>query len=127
MVSIQISGQNTLRITTNGNIAFVRPDFTEAIKLRGGYADAYTGRGVVLHSQGDMKSALKDFDRALELIPTRPTPRYFRAKILFATGDLDRALADLDAALKSGSPDPPRRVQIESLRKRIADQLAGGQ
>jgi tetratricopeptide (TPR) repeat protein len=111
----------------HGKLDAALADFSEAITLRRGYADAYTGRGVVLKTQGDFDGALTDFGRALELIPTRAAPRFFRAMILFETGDFDGALDDLNKALEAGVPEPPRRIEIESLRDRILERQAAGQ
>ncbi|NJR67154.1 MAG: tetratricopeptide repeat protein, partial [Leptolyngbyaceae cyanobacterium CRU_2_3] len=41
-------------------------DYTQAIKLKPDYANAYTTRGLVYREKGDKSNAIQDFKRALE-------------------------------------------------------------
>jgi tetratricopeptide (TPR) repeat protein len=46
-------------------------DFTEAIKIKPGYATAYFNRGNAWMGLGEYRNALKDFKKAIELDPKK--------------------------------------------------------
>jgi len=56
--------------TKSGLFAQAIMDFTEAIRLRPEYAEAYYNRGLAYGEQGDMKKAIPDFAEAMRLDPS---------------------------------------------------------
>ena len=63
-------------------------------------------RGVIAQEAGDLDSARRDFDRALDLDATLVPARASRAALHHELGDYEAALADLDVAV-GASPDDP--------------------
>ena len=71
-------------------------DFTKALELRLGYADAYSGRGWArFHMQtGNYENALADFTKAIELNPYDIHAYSGRGKTHSTKGDYENAIAD---------------------------------
>ncbi|GAB4522166.1 MAG: hypothetical protein OHK0046_34410 [Anaerolineae bacterium] len=74
-------------------------NYTRAIQLHPGYADAYNNRGVVHTHRGDLQQALRDFDAALRLDSNLPDAYNNRGNIYFALGQDQEALSDYHEAL----------------------------
>lgn len=68
--------------------------------------------GVAEMKKGRYDAALKHFDKAVALAPTRANPLHWRAQAYQAKGDRERARADYRTALAL-DPEPARRVVIE--------------
>lgn len=75
-------------------------DYTEALRLDPGYAEALVNRGNALDAAGRPDAAIADYTEALRFDPDNDLARYNRGITLRAGGDLARALADFDAALR---------------------------
>jgi tetratricopeptide (TPR) repeat protein len=73
--------------------------FTEALKARPSYAQAYHRRGVARHHQGDFEGAIGDFDETLHYQPGYAGAYLGRGKVHSDEGKLKRALDDFDKAL----------------------------
>jgi len=82
--------------------------FTKAIDSKGFKDDQlgeiYFGRGTAYRLKKDCKSAMADFDKAVELGVTDGDLFFSRAACFFELGDNDKGLAELDKAVKQ-DPD----------------------
>ncbi|CAN0076404.1 unnamed protein product [Ascophyllum nodosum] len=79
--------------------------YNQIIKNAPGYVYGWSNRGNVLIAEGDLKGAISDYNRALELADGLSMPDKWiiylnRGTSLLALGENDRALADLDQAGK---------------------------
>jgi tetratricopeptide (TPR) repeat protein len=52
-------------------------DFTKAIELKPGYAEAYYNRGQVWEEKGDYERGLADYSKAIEI---SPRPEWIKRK-----------------------------------------------
>ena len=76
-------------------------DYSEAIRLRPDYAEAYNDRGHAYHRKGgNGDRALADFTRAIELRPEYPTAYNNRGVVYMAGGHAARAIPEFDRALE---------------------------
>jgi len=73
--------------------------FTEALKARPDYAQAYQRRGVARHQEGDFEGAVGDFDETLRYQPEYAGAYLGRGKVRSDEGDFKRAIDDLNKAL----------------------------
>ena len=64
-------------------------DYSDAIRLLPGYADAYRDRGYVRMLKGDLEKALVDLDFAVRLAPKDPAAYVSRGKAHCEMGDWD--------------------------------------
>ncbi|CAM9411158.1 unnamed protein product [Ectocarpus sp. 12 AP-2014] len=85
----------------NGNHA----TFHHVIKYAPGYVYGWSNRANVLIAEGDLKAAVSDYDRALQLaegiyMPDKWIIYLNRGTTLMALGDDDRAMSDLNQAAK---------------------------
>lgn len=85
--------------------------YTAALRLRPGFADAFSNRGAARSALGDRRGALADYDAALALDPGLAAALNNRAAARVQVGDLDGALADLRAAV---ALDPSSAVAYEN-------------
>jgi tetratricopeptide (TPR) repeat protein len=78
-------------------------DFQIAIELDATNADAYTGRGLILASQGKLRDAVRDAEEACRRGPTTPRLLYNAARIhaLCGNDNHQRAVALIRQALDS--------------------------
>ena len=74
--------------------------YTEAIRLKPDFADAYNNRGVTRKALGDMAGAIQDYMEALRLAPQMDEAYNNRATARSLTGDLDGALQDYTEAIR---------------------------
>ena len=58
-------------------------DFTNAIRLRKGYGQAYFNRGLAYRQKGEKAKAGEDFDHARKLGYTRPSDNELEYKLHF--------------------------------------------
>jgi tetratricopeptide (TPR) repeat protein len=70
-------------------------DFDKALRLDPNRGSAYSGRGQFYLRNEDYRSALADFNRAVELALT-PDYVMLRARTFELSGELDRSLADYE-------------------------------
>jgi tetratricopeptide (TPR) repeat protein len=75
--------------------------YTEAIRLKPDYAEAFNNRGNVHCRKGDLEGALKDFNEAIRLEPNFVKALNNRGNVrCLAKGDLEGALKDYNEAIR---------------------------
>jgi TolB-like protein len=101
---------------TSGQLDEVKSDIERAIAIAPDLPDAHLALGL-FHYWGrhDFDSALKEFDRAVELQPSNSVSRQYRAAIYRRRGEWRRSLAEYERAAELD----PRDVWIP-------DQIGGG-
>lgn len=77
-------------------------EFTQAIQIDPGYADAYSSRAVAYMQQKKFNKAGEDLKKALELAPQSPAIHYNMACLHSLNGSVDLALDEVDTALARG-------------------------
>jgi len=99
--------QNRILFTYNGGPVFALSETADTPPTANeGSADApldaagLSHRGAVSAARGDLKGALADLDRAVELAPTVAAYRAQRAQLKLSLRQRDAALVDLDEALR---------------------------
>jgi tetratricopeptide (TPR) repeat protein len=98
--------QNRILFTYNGGPVFSLSEKQETPAADASAADApqdaagFSHRGAVTAARGDLKRALADPDRAVELAPVVAAYRAQRGQLNLALRQRDAALADLDEALR---------------------------
>jgi tetratricopeptide (TPR) repeat protein len=75
-------------------------DYSEALRLKPDYVEAYNNRGHARHDDGDLAGAEADFTEAIRLKPDLALPYDNRGIIRAETGDLTGALADYTEAIR---------------------------
>ena len=73
--------------------------YSEAIRLKPNFAEAYTNRGGTKHALGRHEEALADYDEAILLNPELAEAFDNRGLVKFALGRHEEALADHDKAI----------------------------
>jgi tetratricopeptide (TPR) repeat protein len=68
-------------------------DYSEAIRIRPGYVDAYNNRGVVRKEKGDYDGAIADYNEAIRLDPLHVSAYNNRGLARSSKGDRKGALA----------------------------------
>jgi tetratricopeptide (TPR) repeat protein len=74
--------------------------YTEAIRLKPDYADAYNSRGNTRQTNGDVEGSLKDYDEAIRLKPDLANAYNNRGNTRQTNGDVEGALRDYDEAIR---------------------------
>jgi tetratricopeptide (TPR) repeat protein len=75
--------------------------YSEAIRLKPDYAEAYNNRGISHYNQGDLSAAIHDYTRSIELgNPELHLPYNTRGLAHLAQGDLNAALRDYTEAIR---------------------------
>ncbi|GBU24155.1 tetratricopeptide repeat protein [Fibrobacteria bacterium R8-3-H12] len=74
--------------------------FTQAIRLKPDYVDAYNDRGIAYYYKGDYDRAIADYSQAIRLKPDYADAYKFRGDIYYDKRDHDRAIADYSQAIK---------------------------
>jgi len=74
--------------------------YSEAIRLKPDYADAFINRGNARYAKGDFDGAIEDYDEAIRLKPDDADAFYNRGNVRKAKGDLDGAIEDYDEAIR---------------------------
>jgi tetratricopeptide (TPR) repeat protein len=75
-------------------------EYTEAIRLKPDYADAYISRGTCYDLKGEYDKAIADYNEAILLDPTEPSAYYNRACDYSHKGDHDKAIVDYNEAIR---------------------------
>ncbi len=75
-------------------------DFTEALRLKPNYVNAYNNRGVVRLQRGDYKGAIDDFTEGLRFNPDDATAYLNRGSARAAMGNYQEAIADYNKVLR---------------------------
>jgi tetratricopeptide (TPR) repeat protein len=81
---------------TDGKLRF----YSEAIRLKRDYAEAFNNRGIARYDKGDVEGALKDYNEALRLKPDFAFAFNNRGLARRAKGDMEGALKDYNEALR---------------------------
>ena len=74
--------------------------YTEAIRLKPDFADAYNNRGVARYDKGDLDGAIKDYKEAIRLKPDDADAYINRGVARDDKGDLDGAIKDYNEAIR---------------------------
>lgn len=75
-------------------------DYSDAIRLKPDYAEAYNNRGFAYYLKGDGARAIADYTRAIELRPDYPKAYNSRGVVYMSGGyGRDKAIADFDRAI----------------------------
>ena len=74
-------------------------DYSVAIRLNSGSADAYHTRGIAYSSEGEYDKAIADFDQAIRLKPDVASAYNDRGSAHRRLGDLQRAIDDYENAI----------------------------
>ncbi len=82
-------------------------------------ADFVGQRGVTHFSRGDVKSAMADMERAIELEPDYSYRYACRAYVRERTGDLRGAIADYEWAVRLDPEDEVARNNLEMAREKL--------
>src|ERR1017187_4152305 len=74
--------------------------YSEAIRLKPDYAEAFNNRGVARANRGDVEGALLDCNEAIRLKPDYAAAFYNRGNARAAKGDVEGALQDYSEAIR---------------------------
>src|ERR1035441_3210365 len=74
--------------------------YSEAIRLKPDYADAFVNRGIARRAKGDVEGALQDFNEAIRLKPDSAITFIGRGNARRAKGDVEGALQDYNEAIR---------------------------
>jgi tetratricopeptide (TPR) repeat protein len=75
-------------------------EFSEAIRLKPDYAEAYYNRGLAFDSKGEHDKAIADFGEAIRLKPDFGYAYDGRGVAEYLKGDYDKAIADENEAIR---------------------------
>jgi tetratricopeptide (TPR) repeat protein len=98
--------------------------YTEAIRLKPDYADAFYNRGIARHDKGDLDGALQDYNEAIRLNPKGAFAFNNRGNARRDKGDLDRALQDYNEAIRL-KPDYAEAFNNRGVARRDKGELDG--
>jgi tetratricopeptide (TPR) repeat protein len=74
--------------------------YSEAIRLKPDYADAFNNRGVMRRVKGDLEGELQDYNEAIRLKPDHADAFNNRGVMRRVKGDLEGALQDYNEAIR---------------------------
>ena len=69
-----------------GNYRQAIEDYSRAIEIKPGYADAYNNRGIAYNSLGNYRQAIEDYNRAIEIKPDFADAYYNRGVVYLTQG-----------------------------------------
>ncbi len=95
--------------------------YTEAIRLKADYADAFNNRGHARSNLGDHEGAIQDLDEAIRLDPKHIYALSNRGFARSELGDLEGAIQDLDEAIRLDPGDAELWNQRGATRSELAD------
>ncbi len=96
--------------------------YSEAIRLKPDYTNAWINRGVA--REGDLDGALEDFNEAIRLKPNNATALYNRGIARSDKGDPDGALQDYSEAIRL-KPDDPAAFSNRGIARKDKGDLDG--
>jgi tetratricopeptide (TPR) repeat protein len=79
--------------------------YSNAIRIKPDYADAYVNRGVVRYDKADLGGAIEDYNHALRISPNDIDALNNRGNARSGKGDLDDAIEDYNHALRISPND----------------------
>jgi adenylate cyclase len=95
----------------------VRRAAEQAVRLDPASAEARTAFGAALHLAGDLDGAIAEFDRAIALDPTFPTPHHWRGILLIGKG----RLTDAEQGLRRARQLDPASLPAQTFLGRVLD------
>jgi tetratricopeptide (TPR) repeat protein len=98
--------------------------YSEAIRLKPDFGDAFCNRGNARQAKGDLDGAIADYDEAIRLKPDDGDGFCNRGIARKAKGDLDGAIADYDEAIRL-KPDFALAYRNRSLARNAKGDSAG--
>ncbi len=98
-----------------GDMPGAAADYTRAIELDPGHAEAHCNRGNARSRLGDPDAAIADSSRAIELDGKYVDAYYNRGSLRLSRGQAALAVPDLEAALRLAAPDWSLRERAEAL------------
>ncbi len=98
--------------------------YSEAIRLKPDYAEAFNNRGIARYAKGDLEGALQDYSEAIRLKPDYAIAFNNRGAARFATGDFETALQDYNEAIRL-KPDYADAFHNRGLARRAKGDLEG--
>jgi tetratricopeptide (TPR) repeat protein len=90
--------------------------FRSALKCDPDYVLALIGLGEAEAQRGDLASALKRFEAAIEIDPYRSHAHFCKGRLLEAMGQPDQALAEYFRALEFDSNNPETSLRIAAIQ-----------
>ena len=75
-------------------------EFSETIRLKPDFVDAYSNRGLAYHSKGDYDKAIADYSEAIRLKPDSVNAYIDRGHAYDLKGDYDRVIADFNEVIR---------------------------
>jgi len=98
--------------------------YSEAIRLKPDYADAFYNRSLARRAQGDLEGALQDCSEAIRLKPDHANAFVIRGIVGRAQGDLEGALRDYNEAIRL-KPDDANAFNNRGLARSDKGDLEG--
>jgi tetratricopeptide (TPR) repeat protein len=95
--------------------------YTEAIRLKPDFGEAFCNRGNARQAKGDLDGAIRDYDEAVRLQPNDAANRSNRGTARQAKGDLDGAIRDYDEAVRLQPNDAVNRSNRGTARQAKGD------
>ncbi len=92
--------QQGMSLISAGDFKDAAAQFTKALAIMPGYADAYVGRGKALQAMGQSDSAAGDFERAMAANPNLNVAYTSHGEIQRSRGDSQAALADFTRSIQ---------------------------
>lgn len=99
-----------------GNSEQAVEDYSQAVKLVPGFAEAYYNRAFALFKLGRLDDALIDLDRVIALSPHLASAYFNRSFILLAKGLVARAISDVDKAVQLEPTNAKYRQHLAELQ-----------
>jgi len=99
-------------------------NYSEAIRLKPDYANAYHNRGNARYDKGDLGGALRDFNGAIELNPDNADAFHNRGVVHYTKGELQDALRDYTKAIQLKLTAP---LHISTRASRVRRAIVSGE
>jgi len=93
--------------------------YTEAIRLKPDYADAYNNRGLAYKDQGDYAAAIRDYTEAIRLKPDYAMAYNNRGFTYTKQNNLTLAISDWEAALRIAPNDALTKKNLDIARRQL--------
>lgn len=88
-----------------------RKDFETTLSMDGANADIYVKLGFLKQQDNELKAAIQDYSKAIELNPKFATPYYYRGLIYLQVLMPENACEDLQKAMQLGHPTAYRQYE----------------